>query len=155
MFASFNNYPIITRIYSGRQAKSKIFSSMSVSKHVMRGKESECFVEGLKFGSDQPDDSHGKKPPDPKIQIFTLRIFLQPKLKDEAVKINMLLILATTVGTLGVAWIAVVKQTSKTLGDHLMSHQPKTREVDGDPNSEGLAKNDSGATWGLHEPLKN
>jgi len=70
-------------------------------------------------------------------------------------KINMLLILATTVGTLGVAGLVVAKQTNKTPGDPLMSHQPKTGEVDGNPNSEGFAKNDSGATWGLHEPLKN
>jgi predicted CXXCH cytochrome family protein len=43
-------------------------------------------------------------------------------LKDEAMKINMILILVTTVGTLCVA---------------------------------GIAKVDSGATWGLHEPLKD
>jgi predicted CXXCH cytochrome family protein len=43
-------------------------------------------------------------------------------LKDEAMKINMIFILATIVGTLCVT---------------------------------GIAKIDSGATWGLHEPLKN
>ena len=70
-------------------------------------------------------------------------------------KINMILILAATVGTLGVAGIAVAKQTNKTPVEHLMSHQPKAGEEDGDPNSEVLAKKDSEATWGLHEPLKN
>ena len=55
-------------------------------------------------------------------------------------KINMLLILATTVGILGVAGIAVAKQTNKAPGV---------------PNSKGFARDDSGATWGFHEPLKN
>ncbi len=78
-----------------------------------------------------------------------------PELKDEAMKINMLFILATTASTLGVAGIAFAKQTNKTLGEHLMPNQSKTGEVDGEPNSKGLAKNDSGATWGLHEPFNN
>ncbi len=70
-------------------------------------------------------------------------------------KINMLLILVTTVGTLGVAGNAVAEQTNKTPGDHLVSHQSKAGEVDCDPNSEGHARNDSGGTWGLHEPIKD
>ncbi len=70
-------------------------------------------------------------------------------------KINMLLILVTTVGTLGVAGDAVAEQTNKTPCEHLVSHQHKTGEVEGDPNSEGFARDDSGATWGLHEPIKN
>ena len=55
-------------------------------------------------------------------------------------KINMLLIIATTVGILGVAGTAVAEQTNKAPGV---------------PNPEGFAMDDSGATWGLHEPLKN
>ena len=70
-------------------------------------------------------------------------------------KINMLLILATIVGILGVAGLTVAKQTYKTLNDHLMSNQPKAGEAEGNPNSEGLAKDESGATWGFHEPFKN
>jgi len=67
-------------------------------------------------------------------------------------KINMLLILVTTVGTLG---LAVAKQTNETPGDNLSSHETRTGESDGNPNSEELARDDSGTTWGLHELLKN
>ncbi|MHC4322796.1 MAG: cytochrome c3 family protein [Planctomycetota bacterium] len=67
-------------------------------------------------------------------------------------KINMLLMLATTVGTLG---IVAAKQTKTTSGDHLMPHQPKNGQVDVAPISKGLTGNGSGATWGLHEPFKD
>ena len=48
--------------------------------------------------------------------------------KDEAMKINLILIIATTVGTLGIAGIAVAEQTNKTPGV---------------TNSKGLAMDDS------------
>ena len=65
-------------------------------------------------------------------------------------KINMLLILVTTMGTLGVAGNTVAEQTNETPGDNLTLHQAEAGEVAGDPNSEGH----SGASWGLHEPIK-
>ncbi|MFC1793170.1 cytochrome c3 family protein [Planctomycetota bacterium] len=55
-------------------------------------------------------------------------------------KINLILILATTVGILGVAGTAVAKQTNKTPGA---------------ANSKGFARGDSGGSWGLHEPIKD
>ena len=55
-------------------------------------------------------------------------------------KINLILILATTVGALGVAGIVVAEQTNKAPGV---------------ANSKGLAVDDSGGTWGLHEPFKD
>jgi predicted CXXCH cytochrome family protein len=70
-------------------------------------------------------------------------------------KVNMLLILATAVATLGAAGADVAKQMDETPADHLMSHQSETGQVSGDPNSEGPATSDSGATWGRHEPLEN
>ena len=57
-------------------------------------------------------------------------------------------------GTLGIAGLAVASQTNKTPNDHLMKYQPGAGKVDY-PNSEELARDDSGATWGLHEPLKD
>jgi predicted CXXCH cytochrome family protein len=76
-------------------------------------------------------------------------------LKEDTMKINTLLVLATAAGALGVAGASVSKLTDEIPADHLMSHQPETGEVSRDPNSERFAANDPGATWGLHEPLKD
>ncbi|UCG59002.1 MAG: hypothetical protein JSU70_05735, partial [Phycisphaerales bacterium] len=50
---------------------------------------------------------------------------------------------------------AVAKETNKTPADDPMSHPLETGQVDRDQSSEALATNDSGVTWGRHEPLKS
>jgi len=70
-------------------------------------------------------------------------------------KINVLLILASIVGTSAVAMIAFAGQTGKPLTDSLTSRPPQMGQATYNPNSEGPAADDSGVTWGLHEPIKS
>jgi len=70
-------------------------------------------------------------------------------------KIGMLLVFAAAVAIFDVAGAAVDRQTDKIIVDHLMPLRSETGQANSDPNSDGLGPNDSGVTWGLHEPVKD
>jgi predicted CXXCH cytochrome family protein len=76
-------------------------------------------------------------------------------LKDETMKTDILIILAVTLSNLGAVVTAAAKQTDESLPDRPTSQHSKPVVMNHDPNSDYLAISDTGATWGLHEQIKN